>query len=149
MENFVERIIELCKEKGIKVSTLEKDLGYGNGYLNPKKVSDMKAGRLIDILDYLGVSLEEFFNIGSPQTQAIQTALTQIKRASPEVYEDIINKWTQIPTESDERAAELNALKNDPDFLALMDAYKKMTPQQVRVMKSFMKSMTEEENYAD
>lgn len=32
MENIVERIVEICKAKGIPVSKLEKDLGYGNGF---------------------------------------------------------------------------------------------------------------------
>ena len=40
---------------------MEKDLGFGNGYLNPKKVNDIKMGRLFAILDYLGVSRAEFF----------------------------------------------------------------------------------------
>lgn len=60
MSSTVERIIEICKAKNIPVSRLEKDLGYGNGFLNPKKVSDLKAGRLFEILDYLGVPLNEF-----------------------------------------------------------------------------------------
>ena len=93
MENIVERIVEICKSRNIPILKLEKDLGYGNGYLNPKKVSDMKAGRLLEILDYLGVSTEEFFNIGLPQTQAIETAFAQIKKASPEAYEALMKKW--------------------------------------------------------
>lgn len=62
-ENIVQHIVDICKERGIPVSRLEKDLGYGNGYLNPKKVSDMKMSRLLDILNYLRISPEEFFDI--------------------------------------------------------------------------------------
>ena len=56
----VEKIIEICKERQIKISKLERDLGYGNGFLNPKKITDVKAARLFEILDYLGMTLEEF-----------------------------------------------------------------------------------------
>ena len=90
--NVVERIVEICKVKGIPVSKLEKDLGYGNGFLNPKKVSDIKSGRLFEILDYLGVSSEEFFNVGSPKLQATETALTNLKKVNPELYDYLINK---------------------------------------------------------
>lgn len=57
-QTVVERIRELCKEKGITVHALESSLGYGNGYLNPKKTTDIRGKRLIEIANYLGVSAE-------------------------------------------------------------------------------------------
>lgn len=93
MDNYVERIRQCCKDRNISVAKLEEDLGYGNGFLNPKKVSDIKFGRLLEILDYIGISYEEFMGIGSPETQAIHTALIQIKKVSPETYEEIITAW--------------------------------------------------------
>ena len=93
MENYVERIRQLCKDRNISVAKMEEDLGYGNGYLNPKKVSDIKTGRLIEILEYIGVSYEEFMNIGSKETQQIMSALVQIKKANQATYEDLLQKW--------------------------------------------------------
>ena len=61
-ENYVEKIKELCDERGIKISKLEKDLGFGNGFLNPKKVSTIKADRLLKILNYIGISPLDFYN---------------------------------------------------------------------------------------
>lgn len=61
MDNVIDKIREICEQKNISVSKMEKDLGFGNGYLNPKKVNDIKMGRLFAILDYLGVSRAEFF----------------------------------------------------------------------------------------
>ena len=90
--NVVERVVEFCKIKGIPVSKLEKDLGYGNGFLNPKKISDIKSGRLFEILDYLGVSSEEFFDVGSKRLQAPETALTNLRKVNPELYDYLINK---------------------------------------------------------
>jgi len=61
--NTVEKIVEMCKLKGIPVSRVEKDLGLGNGSLNPKKASDIKSQRLFKILNYLGVTFEEFYGM--------------------------------------------------------------------------------------
>lgn len=45
---IVERVRLLCKEKGIAISKMEKDLGYGNGYFNPKKLRAIPSSRLKD-----------------------------------------------------------------------------------------------------
>lgn len=58
MGTVVERIRTLCKEKGIAVSKLESELGYGNGYLNPKKIQTVTTDRAAEIAQYLGVSVE-------------------------------------------------------------------------------------------
>lgn len=56
----VEKVLKLCEKKSIAPSKVEKDLGFGNGYLNPKKVKDIKLLRLEAILDYLGFGWYEF-----------------------------------------------------------------------------------------
>lgn len=115
MENIVEKIVEVCREKNIPVSKLEKDLGYGNGYLNPKKVSDMKVSRLFEILDYLEISYFEFANIGLPETQKAETELVKLRLHSPKEYEEYMEKARKsyeeykkiLATQSDE---------HDPDI---------------------------------
>ena len=57
----VEKVLKLCEKKSVAPSKVEKDLGFGNGYLNPKKVKDIKLMRLEAILDYLGFGWYEFF----------------------------------------------------------------------------------------
>lgn len=57
MGTTIERIREICKERGIAISSLEKALGYSNGYLNPKKAKDVSGSRLVEIAEYLGVSV--------------------------------------------------------------------------------------------
>ena len=64
-----ERIIELCRQKGIAVSRLEKDLGFGNGY-RAKKKRELPYDRIKAIAKYLDVS-EEFLVYG--ETPSIQT----------------------------------------------------------------------------
>lgn len=56
--NIIETIRTLCAQRGIPVSKVEKDLGYGNGFLNPKKVSTIPSDRLLAICDYLDVSAD-------------------------------------------------------------------------------------------
>lgn len=52
-----DRIREICASKGIRISKLEKDLGFGNGYINPKKVTHISHERLLRIAEYLNVSV--------------------------------------------------------------------------------------------
>ena len=54
--NTVERIVAICKEKGITLAKMEKDCGFGNGYIGKKIKSGMlPADRLSEISKYLGV----------------------------------------------------------------------------------------------
>lgn len=55
----VERVRDICKQKRIPISRLEKDLGFGNGFLNPKKITDIPVERLVKIAEYFNMSIEE------------------------------------------------------------------------------------------
>lgn len=48
-----------CQRQKIPISKLEKDLGHGNGWLNPKKISTFKLDDAFAIADYLNISLDE------------------------------------------------------------------------------------------
>ena len=54
--NSVERVKELCKERKIPISKLEKDLGFSNGYIGQLRKGVFPSDRLILIADYLKVS---------------------------------------------------------------------------------------------
>ena len=68
----VEYVRDLCKKKGIAISKLEKDLGFSNGYLNPKKMDYIPYDRAILIYKYLGGDLKlmtgtkEDFEVDAP-----------------------------------------------------------------------------------
>lgn len=52
-----ENIKKLSKEiKGISITALEAELGYGNGSL--AKAKDIPSSRIFEISNYLGVSME-------------------------------------------------------------------------------------------
>lgn len=53
-----EKIKELCKTKGIALSALEKELGWGNGYIS--KVKQFPFERVLEVSQYFGVPIEYF-----------------------------------------------------------------------------------------
>lgn len=55
--NIVEKSREECVRQGYAVSEMERAIGRGNGFLNPKKISDLKMNDAIKIADFLNVSL--------------------------------------------------------------------------------------------
>lgn len=58
--NSVEKVKALCKERKIPISRLEKDLGYGNGYIGQLKKGTLPDDRLVEIANYLNVSTAYF-----------------------------------------------------------------------------------------
>lgn len=69
---IIERIREICKERKLPVSKLEKELGYGNGYLNPKKISAIPSDRLVEIANYLNIPVSEI-TVGIIKNPAAKT----------------------------------------------------------------------------
>ena len=62
MFNSVQYVRDICKERKLAVSQLEKDCGFANGYLNPKKMTKIPYDRAIVIAQYLGISAESILN---------------------------------------------------------------------------------------
>lgn len=54
----VEIVKNICKERKIPISKLEKDLGFSNGYISQLKKGVFPADRLKKIADYLDTSIE-------------------------------------------------------------------------------------------
>ena len=53
----VELVRKICKEKKIPISKLERDLGYSNGYIGQLRKGVFPTNRLVEIAQYLSVSL--------------------------------------------------------------------------------------------
>lgn len=53
----VERVKAYCKSKKIAISTLEKELGYSNGYIGKLRKGVFPDDRLVEIAKFLGVSV--------------------------------------------------------------------------------------------
>ena len=57
MFNSVQFVRDICKERGIPVSQLERDCGFSNGYLNAKKLARLPYDRAQLIAGYLGLDV--------------------------------------------------------------------------------------------
>lgn len=62
MFNSVQYVREVCKQRKIPISQLEKDCGFSNGYLNPKKMTKIPYERAKVIADYLGITVESILD---------------------------------------------------------------------------------------
>ena len=80
--NGVDRVKALCKERKIPFSKLERDLGYGNGYIGQLRKGVFPSDRLIEIANYLQVSTN-YILTGEEKEPADQTVngLTKERQA--------------------------------------------------------------------
>jgi transcriptional regulator with XRE-family HTH domain len=79
--NTVERVKELCKERGVSFHKLEMDLGFGNAYIGQLKKGTIPYDRLVKIAKYFGVStwyLETGDNT-SPYSDDMAEMVSQIR----------------------------------------------------------------------
>ncbi|MDE7016903.1 MAG: helix-turn-helix domain-containing protein [Lachnospiraceae bacterium] len=56
--NSVERVKQICKEKKIPISKLEKELGYSNGYISQLRKGVFPSDRITEIANFLNISTE-------------------------------------------------------------------------------------------
>lgn len=84
--NSVERVKELCKERKIPISKLEKDLGFSNGYIGQLRKGVFPSNRLILIANYLGVS-PDYLMTG--ETPAEKREVTLTKRDERDIAKDL------------------------------------------------------------
>lgn len=58
MFSSVQFVRDICQQRGIPISQLEKECGFSNGYLNPKKLSKIPYERALQISQFLNISVE-------------------------------------------------------------------------------------------
>lgn len=75
--NTVDRIKALCKERKIPISKLEKDLGFGNGYIGQLKKGVVPGDRIKLISNYFNVSMD-FLVTGKEMEFVIEMAQTDV-----------------------------------------------------------------------
>ncbi|MDF2885843.1 MAG: immR 3 [Lacrimispora sp.] len=74
--NSVDIIKKACKEQKIPISRLERDLGYGNGYIGQLRKGTIPSDRAIEIADYLNIGLQ-YLMTGEESLKAIERPLTR------------------------------------------------------------------------
>lgn len=55
---MVSRIKELCKEHGITIAALQKELGLGNNAINRWDVNSPSVDKVMRVAEYFGVSID-------------------------------------------------------------------------------------------
>ena len=74
MFSSVQYVRDLCRSRGIPVSQLERESGFSNCYLNPRKLSRLPYDRAQAIARYLGVSVNAILpGEEAPETRAAVT----------------------------------------------------------------------------
>ena len=71
----VDRVKEICKERGIAISKLESELGFSNGYVRSIKKGVFPADRLRKIAEYLDVTTD-FLLDGSNGERSVSQQFT-------------------------------------------------------------------------
>lgn len=133
-------IRKLCKEKGIPISQLENELGYGNGSISKSK--NMSVDRAFQIAKYFGVSVE-YLMTGKEVTEindemnllrAQQSILLEISKLSQSIaayYKEIDKCQGQIAQLQQEyNQIELQKSSNKPEAPTLdaQDLLTQMNP---------------------
>jgi len=77
MFHSVQYVRELCRERKIAVSQLERDCGFANGYLNPKKITKISYDRAVVIAEYLGIAVEDILDGPDNKKTPVLTAKDQ------------------------------------------------------------------------
>ena len=99
--NTVERVLSICKERGIAVSRLEKDLGFENKYIACLKKGSIQDDRLYAISEYLGVS--ETYLITGEEKEVPSPSLS-------EEYTELIDLYSKLS--KDNQMAIMQIMRN-------------------------------------
>ena len=71
MHNGVQYVRDICKKRKISIRQLEIDCGFGNGYLDPKKIKKIPYERAVVIAEYLDISVDDILNGPDKKTPLI------------------------------------------------------------------------------
>ena len=61
--NAVEMVKQVCKERGISIAKLERDLDFGNGYIGKTKKDTFPVDKAVKIANYLGIDIAPLVGI--------------------------------------------------------------------------------------
>ena len=66
---LLERIKALCNKKNIKIKSMEKELGLGNGTIGKWKTTSPSADNLYAVANYLGTTMEYLMGVEPEKTE--------------------------------------------------------------------------------
>ena len=115
--NSAERTRHLCKERGIPISRLERELNFANGYIGQLK-KDLPPERLRKVAEYLQVS-EDFLLKGE-------------------------EKGKEVYYLDDTTREIVDFLHTHPDYKGLFDSSRKLCPEDAIAVKRIIDRTSEE-----
>lgn len=114
----VEKVKQICKERKIPISKIERDLGFSNGYIARLKKGTFPANRLIKIADYLGVSVG--FLVNDTNVFVAEKTAPYNMSYQTEDEQDLIINYRALNHSGQERLLEYSELlKKDPRLCRL------------------------------
>lgn len=93
----VERVRQICKERGIAISRLEKECGFSNGYIRGLREGKMPADRLYMVAEFLHLS-PEYLMTGKDTPKESETGKRyyfndETAEMAQELYDDPDQRW--------------------------------------------------------
>lgn len=80
--SLLENIQTICKNHGISVPKLEKEIGLGNGAIYKWSISSPTADKLQKVADYFNVSTDYLLGRADPVTPVDEPEIFAIQRAA-------------------------------------------------------------------
>lgn len=133
MFNGVEYVRKLCKDRKIAVSKLEKDCGFSNGYLNPKKVSKIPYERAVLIAKYLNVNVDDILN--GPNNNSENPKSKNIKA---------VDENDNVVVLDDEALEIIDTLRTKPEMKILFSVSKKASKEDIIKAVKIIEALKEE-----
>lgn len=113
-----EVIESLCIKKGIAVTALEKELGFGRGSIGKmKNGSDLSFKRMQKIAEYFKVPIESFTGKEPQAEPEILDIDEHIQYLIEYLTGDNTVRWQREDMSDESKLALLNSLKQDKFFL--------------------------------
>ena len=132
----VELVKELCRERSIAISKLEKDLGFSNGYIRALRKGVFPQDRLVAIAEYLNVS-PEYIMTGKNEWQPTLTDKDEkdIKNSIDAIKNQLSTgvglMYDGEPLDDESQEAILAAIEV-AERTAILEAKKRYTPKKYR-----------------
>ena len=103
--SLVKKIHELCKINGIKISNLQKELGFGNASIYKWDTNSPSIDKLIKVADYFGVSLDYLLDRQTAPVSPESIELAEEIKKLPPDKRKIIDTVIEVSRAESEDAA--------------------------------------------
>ena len=137
----VEKVKMLCKERGIALSKIEKDLGFANGYIGGLKRGVFPYKRLLAIADYLSVPVADIE--GDEMKDEIHQEYNRAQMPKKVIRSNIdVFAGEGEFYYMDKKSAELcQQLLDNKEMHVLFDAAKDVKPEDIELAAEFLNRM--------